>query len=294
MARRSESPGPDPLVALGDARESIDLEPFREYARLGSLGIPVALVIITETGGSAPRSMGTAMVVHEDGTIVGTVGGGNLEEMMIRNAREALKDGRPRRYHYDFTGGKDQNVVKACTGMTDLLIVPCLAQPHLIIFGAGHVGRASASMAMAVGFRVTIVDDRPGYPRPDDFPDPITRVSGPFGESIESLTFDPSTYIVVVTYGHVQDEAVVAACLSCEWRYLGVIGSRKKIAQLHQQIGRDEESRRHLSRIHAPIGLRLGGRSPGEIAVGIIAELVSVRYGQDAAVGTTNQEVGGK
>jgi xanthine dehydrogenase accessory factor len=213
---------------------------------------------------------------------------------MVRHAIEAIKDGRPRRYHYDFSGGENQNLVKACTGTTDLLILPCLAQPHLIIFGAGHVGKALAPMGLSAGFRVTVVDDRPGFPNPNDFPSEVARINGRFEEIIDSLTFDSATYIVVVTYGHVQDEAVVEACLNRTWRYLGVIGSRAKVAQLHENLGRDEESRRRLSRIHAPIGLRLGGRSPGEIAVGIIAELVSVRHGSNHVVTETNQEVPGK
>jgi xanthine dehydrogenase accessory factor len=221
--------------------------------------------------------MGAAMAVRSDGTTVGTIGGGDLERMMIQHALDAMEDGRVRRYHYDFSGGRDQNLVKACTGKTGFLIMPCLAPPHLIIFGAGHVGRALAPVALTAGFRVTVVDDRPGFPNRDDFPESIRLINGPFEESIESLPFDRSTYIVVVTYGHAQDERVVGPCLRRPWRYLGVIGSRSKVAQLHKNLGVDEESRRLLSRVHAPIGLRLGGRSPGEIAVAIAAELVNVR-----------------
>jgi xanthine dehydrogenase accessory factor len=283
MGQASESSAPDPLVAIGDAREWTDLEPYREFVRLGSAGVPVALVTVLGTKGSAPRSMGAAMLVRHDGGIVGSIGGGNLEEEMIQHAREAIEDGRPRRYHFDFTGGTGQNVEKACIGTTDFLIQPCVAKPHLIIFGAGHIGRALAPVAAGAGFRVSVADDRPGFPNPEAFGDGVRLLSGPFPETIRRLTFDDTTYVVVVTYGHEQDEAVLKACLPAKWRYLGMIGSRKKVATIFKNLSSDEETAQRLSCVHAPIGLRLGGRSPGEIAVAIVAELIAVRHGRDQA-----------
>jgi len=282
MGKQSESPGPDPLVAIGDSREWTDLEPYREFVRLGSEGVPVALVTVLATEGSAPRTMGAAMLVRHDGGIVGSIGGGDLEREMIRNALDAIQDGRPRRYHFDFTGGADENLEKACIGTTDFLVQPCVAKPHLIIFGAGHVGQALAPVAMAAGFRVSVADDRPGFPNPECFSEGVRLLSGPFPETIRALAFGASTYIVVVTYGHEQDEAVLGACLKEDWRYLGMIGSRKKVATVFKNLKTDAEAEQRLSSVHAPIGLNLGGRSPGEIAVAVVAEMIAVRHGRDS------------
>lgn len=281
MTKRDDSQGLDPLLAKGDAREWTDLDPYREFVRLGSEGIPVALVTVLETTGSAPRSMGAAMTVSHDGSIVGTVGGGGLEREMIKHALDAIRDGCPRRYHYDFSGGKHQNVEIGCSGKADFLIQPCVTQPHLMIFGAGHIGRALAPMGVAAGFRLTVADDRPGQPEPHAFPANAHLCSGDFRETISKLAFDSTTYIVVVTYNHEQDETVLGACLHKEWRYLGMIGSKAKVASIFKSLSVDDESKRLLSRVHAPIGLRLGGRSPGEIAVAIAAELIAVRHRQD-------------
>lgn len=281
MPRCSDTPGPEPLVRVGDQQEWTDLDPYREFVRLGTLGEPVALVTVIDKEGSAPRGMGAVMAVRGDGSIVGTVGGGNLERMMISEALTSMKNCRPRLYHFDFAGGANQNVVKACTGRADFLIQPCVASPHLIIFGAGHIGQALAPMALAAGFRVSVADDRDGYLQPDRFPPPVELLPGPFLDTVARLRIGPATYLVVVTYGHEQDTDVVRTCLHREWGYLGVIGSAAKVALLHKELGVDEASRAHLSRIHAPIGLRLGGRSPGEIAVAIAAELVNVRHAKE-------------
>ena len=293
MTKESRHSDGDPLVDLGDAREWTDLEPYREFVRLGSEGVPVALVTVIATEGSAPRSMGAVMTVRQDGGITGSIGGGNLEHEMVRHALEAIEDGRPRRYHYDFTGGASENIEKACVGTTDFLIQPCVAKPHLVIFGAGHIGQALAPIAVASGFRVSVADDRPGYPGPERFPEAVRRLAGPFPETIRSLSFDPSTYIVVVTYDHTQDEVVLDACLRKEWRYLGMIGSRTKVATIFHNLGSDTETKRLLSRVHAPIGFDLGGRSPGEIAVAIVAELIAVRHGRER-IGEANQSPSGR
>ncbi len=281
MPEPAKSPGPTPLVAIGRAEESCDFPAIAAFARLASEGEPAALVMVVGAEGSAPRGMGAAMAVRSDGTIVGTVGGGGLELLAIAHAQDAMRDGRARRYHYDFSGGKGQNLEKACLGKMDLYIQPAPARPRLYIFGAGHVAAALAPMAVAGGFTVTVLDDRPGYPDPARFPAEARLVAAPFLDCIETLRFDPLTYIAVVTYGHTQDEAVVGACLRRPWRYLGMIGSRAKVARVKKALGTNEEAVSLLARIHAPIGFDLGGRSPGEIAVGIAAEIQAVRYGRE-------------
>ena len=282
MTRRGTpaGPPPDPLVELGEPVERLEMDAYREFVRLAEAGQPVALVTVVGTDGSAPRGMGAAMAVREDGTIAGTVGGGNLEHEIVRHALQSLADGRPRRFHFDFAGGAAQNLDKACVGKTDFYVQPSLVPPRLHVFGAGHIGIALAPIAEAAGFRVTVIDDRPGYPDAARFPPSVRLVNGPLPAAVDPLPFDESTSVVIVTHGHEQDEVVLAACLNRPWRYLGMIGSRAKVARLFKSLGTDAASRRRLGEVRAPIGLDVGGRSPGEIAVSIAAEMLAVRYGR--------------
>jgi len=220
------------------------------------------------------------MAVREDGSIVGTVGGGNLELFLVRHALAAVSDGRPRWLHYDFSGGSDQNVEKACCGTTDFFVQPFAKTPRLIIFGAGHVGRALAPLAVSCGFSLLVVDDREEYLDAASFPPDTSFRHGPFALMAASVAIDCSTYIVIMTYGHTHDETVLAACLDRPWRYLGLMGSRAKVATVRAHLGASTEARLKLTRVHAPVGLDVGGRSPAEIAISIMGEMLAVRYGR--------------
>jgi len=268
--------GPDPLVAIGDGQERIDIDAYREFLRLTDEGVPVALVTVVGVSGSTPRGMGAVMVVREDGSSVGTIGGGSLELLASRHAVSSLRDGKPRRLHYD---------AKNCSGVTDIFVQPSAGRPNLFIFGAGHIGASLAPMAAAAGFRVTVLDDRDGFPDPAKFPPGVRLLAGLFDEGIESLVFDESsTYVVIASYSHMKDEQILENCLRMPWKYIGMIGSRKKIETAFGKIGTDEEAGRLLSRVHAPIGLDLGGRSTGELAVSILAELLAVRNDREQVV----------
>lgn len=289
MSGRDTGERTNPLVAVGEGREWLDAEAYGEFARLVARGEPVALVSIIGTEGSAPRGMGAAMAVRADGSITGTVGGGQLELIMVKHALEALADGRPRRYRYDFAGGDSQNLSKACLGTTDFFVQPSPAPPLLYIFGAGHIGVALAPIAHGAGFRVTVVDERPAYASADRFPRGIDVVAGRYAETAGTLPFDERTFAVVVTHGHEHDETVLRACLDRPWRYLGMIGSQAKVARIFESLGTDDVRRKRLAAVRAPIGLGIGGRSPGEIAVSIAAEIIAVRHGREIAAPLTSE-----
>ena len=210
------------------------------------------------------------------------MGGGNLELYAIRHALESLKDGCPRQLHYDFSGGTSQNVEKACTGTSDFIIQPYLGTPHLVLFGAGHIARALAPLAISCGFRVTVADVREDFLDPRIFPESVKLVHGDFVELARSgIAFDAqTTYAAIMTYGHSHDQEVLDACLERPYKYLGLVGSKAKLAQLWGALGTTEKRKELLEGVHAPIGLDLGGRSPGEIAVSIMSELLAVRYGK--------------
>lgn len=268
------------LIALGDGREIADVAPMRAILACREAGQAVALVTIIHASGSAPRGMGAQMAVRQDGSIVGTVGGGNLELFAIRHALESLKDGRARHLHYDFAGGEGQNVDKACGGTSDFLIQPYLGAPRLVLFGAGHIGRALAPLAQSCGFLVTVVDERAEFLDPALFPEGVHLHQGAFPGVVGDITFDESTYAVIMTYGHQHDEGVLDACLGRPCRYLGLVGSKAKLGELWAHLGTSEVRKAELDKVHAPIGLDLGGRAPAEIAVSIMSELLATRYGR--------------
>ncbi len=254
------------------------MEAIRAFASATTQGAGVALVTVVGAEGSVPRGMGAAMMVREDGSIVGTVGGGNLELLMIDHAREAIADGRPRRYRFDFTGGPQRNIEKSCVGRCEFFVQPGPRRPRLHLFGAGHIGLALAPMAHAAGFEVTVIDDRQDYAPLATLGPRFHILNMPFAEAVDRLTFDEDTYVVIVTYGHATDSIVVRACLHRPWCYLGMIGSKSKVARVRRELGVDDAAIQRLEKLRSPIGLPIGGREPGEVAVSIVAELVAERH----------------
>lgn len=269
------------LLQLGDGREQGDSSPIQCVLDEKQQGRPVALVTIVATTGSAPRGLGSSLAVKTDGSIVGTVGGGNLELFVIRHALESLQDGKSRRLHYDFSKTETQNVEKACGGTTDFFIQPFVSNLRLVIFGAGHVGRALAPMALACGFSVVIADDRLDFLRSEYFPNGVFLEHGSFPDLPDKVRLDEKSYVVIMTYGHSHDEEVLSACLKKPFAYLGLMGSKTKIAEFKERLGRIAAFEEPIEKLHAPIGLPLGGRSPAEIAISIMAELLAVRYGRE-------------
>ena len=268
------------VVAMGDGRETADAAALAAVMACRERGEAVALVTVIGATGSAPRGMGATMAVRKDGSIVGTIGGGNLELFTIRHALASIEDGCPRRLHYDFSGGPEQNVSKACCGTTDFFIQPFTEMPRLVVFGAGHVARALVPQARACGFSVLVADDRQDFLDAASFPEGTEFLCGPFPETAASAPLDETTYAVIMTYGHVHDEEVLAACLNRPWKYLGLMASRAKVAELKAHIGTTDEARRLLEKVRMPVGLDIGGRSPAEIAVSIMGEIIAERYGR--------------
>ena len=167
----------DPVRAVGDGRESVELAAHVEFARLASAGEGVALVSVVGAAGSAPRGMGAAMAVREDGSVVGTVGGGKLEHEAVRIALEAIADGRPRRVAFDFTAGAGKNLDMACAGKAELYVQPAGGGPRLYLFGAGHIARALAPMARLATSQPFLAVSPPGST--SSFPDSVAFCGKP-------------------------------------------------------------------------------------------------------------------
>lgn len=259
------------------------------FAALGealSRGEEAALVTIVSSNGSTPQRVGAKMLVFADGRIVGTVGGGCYEHDAIGKARQVLQTRKPATVKYDLNDDFAEETGLVCGGQMEVFIEPIEASPAVYIFGAGHVGYYLARMAHDAGFGVHVIDDRAAFANTERFPFAASVVVDDIPGWLARTTLPPTSYAVIVTRGHRNDLDVLRSLAPRELRYMGLIGSRAKVARLYEQLmsegGSLDPSR--LERIHAPIGLDLGAVTPQEIAVSITAELIAVRRGKAEAL----------
>ena len=241
-------------------------------------GQRVALATVIGVDGSAPRAAGARMVVWPDGRIEGTVGGGNFEHQVILAAVETLRTGEPRRWSVHLT----RDLGMCCGGAMDVYIEPVEVEEDLVIYGAGHVARATAAVAHTLGFRVTIVDEREELATADRFPNARCLVTDP-AKHAGALVPDHRTYILLTTHDHALDQALLQALIGGDWAWLGLIGSRAKLAKFFVRLRAGGVDEALFGRVSAPVGLDIGAETPGEIAVSIAAELVRVRRGATQA-----------
>lgn len=244
-------------------------------------GERVALVTIVRVNGSTPQRLGAKMLVAADGDIVGTIGGGCYENDAIGRARLALREqSRPFLVHYDLNDDFAQDSGLVCGGQMDVFIEPLLPAPDLFIVGAGHVGFHLGRMAAATGFTVHVIDDREAFANRERFPDAAEVIVDDVGAWLAEAPLPPGSYVVVVTRGHRHDLDAVRALATRDVRYVGLIGSRAKVARIGEQLALEGADPTLLARVHAPIGIDIGAVTPEEIAVSILAELIAVRYGK--------------
>lgn len=229
---------------------------------------PAALATVIEVTGASPAKVGAQIVLLADGTTVGTAGGGNLEAAILADARAALADGQPRLTHYALATEGPDAVGVLCGGEVRAFVQPHFPPPKLIIVGGGHIGRPLQVMGEAAGFDVGVVDVETG------------RATAP---ELDTAGFTDDTYIVLITTDYVSDEAALRQALATPARYIGMIGSRAKCQTLLDHVRAEGYSETSLARVYAPIGLNLGGTTPQEIAVAILAEIITVRRGGHGA-----------
>jgi xanthine dehydrogenase accessory factor len=256
-------------------------EVFAAVADALERGEPAALVTIVATTGSTPQRVGAKMLVFGDGRLVGTIGGGCYENDAFGKAREAIRNRRPQLVHYELDDDFAQETGLICGGQMDVYIEPIEPSPELYIVGAGHVGFHLGKIAHEVGFRVHVVDDREKFANADRFPTAVEIVVDDIPAWIARANLPPHAYAVIVTRGHTNDLEALRALAPHELRYLGLIGSRAKVARIYEALVDDQMSPEALARVHAPIGLDIGAVTPQEIAVSILAELIAVKHGKE-------------
>jgi xanthine dehydrogenase accessory factor len=249
---------------------------WAELARLEHEGIPAVLVTVIRTSGSTPREVGARMIVLADGSIKGTVGGSAVEALVMGDAKEVLVAGTPRIVQHNLNDAEKSDTGMICGGMMEFLLEPLGRQPHLYIFGAGHIGLALARMAAELNYPHWLLDDRPEFTTRERFPVAVDCQAGSFPELTASLTLMPPAYIIVVTRCHDTDLEVMRGILGKSYSYLGMICSRRKKQEVFRILKGEGFAKDELDRVYAPIGLDIGSDSPAEIAISILAQVMQV------------------
>lgn len=258
------------------------MDVFDELQRLRRQGRTCALATIVQVRGSIPSFESAKMLVRDDGSIAGTIGGGCVEAEVWTAAREVIETGKPR--HLSFNLGNDVSYENGliCGGQLDVFVERVEPQPHAFIFGGGHISKSLSKVASLAGFAVTVVDDRESFATPERFPDAEQVIAAEYEEAFPKLDINESSYVIVVTRGHRDDLRVLKLAVGTQSKYLAMIGSKRKTIGVVRELEAEGVSREVLERIHAPMGLDIGAISPEEIAVSVVAEMIAVRRGAES------------
>ncbi len=237
---------------------------------------------VVRAQGSTPQRAGAKMLVFADGRTVGTIGGGCYENEAIGKARLAIADGKTSLLHFELNDDFAQENGLICGGRMDVHVDPLLPDPRLYIVGAGHVGYHLARIAGDAGFRLHVIDDREKFANAERFPGAEVVVDS-IPEWLDRSDIPSGAFVVVLTRGHQHDLDAMRALATRNIRYLGLIGSRAKVARIYSALLQEGFPAESLERVYSPIGFEIGAVTPAEIAVSILAELIAVRRGAATA-----------
>ena len=252
---------------------------FEEIVRMRREGRRGALATIVHTNGSIPSYESSRMLVREDGSIEGTIGGGCVEAEVWAAAKEVMQAEAPRKMTFSLNNEADYDNGLICGGTLEIFVEPILPQPKLYIFGGGHVSMALAQATHAAGFSVGIVDDRESFANTKRFP-MAEEIYTSYQDGFERIRPNASTYLVIVTRGHRDDMRVLEWAVGTPARYIGMIGSKRKVLSVYRALQEKAGLRPEaFDRVYAPVGLEIGALTPEEIAISIAAELIAVRRG---------------
>ena len=252
---------------------------FEALAGIKKAGTPAALVIVIRTEGSVPRKPGAKMIILKDGKTIGTLGGGDLENRVIQVVLEAIEKETPRIVSFTLDREKG-NLDMMCGGTVEIYIEPILPSERLIIFGAGHITRALAPMMKKIGFLVSVADDSPDFLKKEYFPDIEDMHMEDMEAFASGLSSDSKTYIIVLSRGFSRDKAVLNQLLKKDFRYIGMIGSQRKIENMIKELQREGIPEEAFSMLKSPVGLDIGAETPEEIAISIAAEIMAIKKGR--------------
>jgi xanthine dehydrogenase accessory factor len=250
---------------------------YEEIVQLRREGRRGALATIINVRGSIPSFETAKMLVRDDGTIAGTIGGGCVEAEVWQAAKEVMQDEKPRSLTFNLNNNPKYDSGLVCGGTLEVYIEPVLPASTLYIFGAGHVALNLYKVARMAGFDVIVVDDREAYANRERFPEAKDVYAEDFDRVLNQLSPTESSYLVITTRGHRDDMRVLRWAVETPARYIGMIGSQRKVIAIYKELEREGIAREKLERVYAPMGIDIGAITPEEIAVSVAAELIAIR-----------------
>jgi xanthine dehydrogenase accessory factor len=253
------------------------MDVYEEIVALRQQGRRGAVATIVNVRGSIPSFETAKMLVRDDGSILGTVGGGCVEAEVWQAAREVMETEKPRSLTFNLNQNPKFDTGLVCGGTLDIFIEPVLPPASLYIFGAGHVSLNVYRTAKNAGFDVTVIDDRETYANRERFPEAKLVVAEDYDRAMARLSPNETSYIVIVTRGHHDDMRVLRWAVQTQARYIGMIGSKRKTITIFRELVKEGIPEQRFEHVHAPVGLDIGAITPEEIAVAITAELIAVR-----------------
>jgi xanthine dehydrogenase accessory factor len=219
------------------------------------------------------------MLIRDDGSSLGSVGGGCVEAEVWSKAQEVINSGRAVLVSYTMTDKDAEKDGLICGGTVEIFIEPILSDPQLIIMGAGHLGKAIAQLAKPLGFELIVMDDRESFASRERFPDADQRIIDTFDSGLSGLRIRKNSFILVVTRGHSHDQLATEHAIQTEAQYVGLVGSRRKIKIIVEALLKKRLSADLFRKLYAPIGLDIGSETPEEIAISVVAEIIALRKG---------------
>ncbi len=267
------------------------MDVLEELVRLRRAGQKSALATIVSVKGSIPSYESAKLLIRDDGSMVGTIGGGCVEAEVWAAAREVIESGKPRRMSFNLAGDALLDNGLICGGQLEVFIEPMLPVQSLYIFGAGHVSLSLSKIASFAGFRTVVVDSREQFANRARFPEAAEVHAAEYEDVMPKLDINESSYLAIVTRGHKDDMRVLRWAVSTPARYIGMIGSRRKAIEVFKELEREGVPADRLEQVHTPIGLEIGAVTPEEIAVSVVAELIAVRRGTELQQSNNRQAV---
>jgi len=257
---------------------------YEEIIQLRREGRKGALATIINVRGSIPSFETAKMLVRDDGTIAGTIGGGCVEAEVWEAAREVMKTEKPQTLTFNLNNNPKYDTGLVCGGTLEIFVEPVLPVSTLYIFGAGHIAWSLYKVARLAGFEVVVTDDRETYANRERFPEARDVYADEYEHVMAQLAPTESSYIVIVTRGHRDDMRVLRWAAETPAIYIGMIGSQRKVIAIYKELEKEGISPEKLARVYAPIGINIGAITPEEIAVAIVSELIAKRRKSDSAL----------
>jgi len=252
---------------------------WEEIVDIRRKGRKAALATLVRQIGSTPRKDSAKMLIREDGSFLGTVGGGCTEAEVWQSAQDVMASGKSRTLKFTLNQDDAARDGLVCGGTVEFFIEPILPDPQVVVFGGGHISSSISKTATLAGFKVTVVDDRARYASREKFPEADELIVCEFDQIRDKVPIHANCYVIIVTRGHGHDQVVLEQVIDAPARFLGMVGSRRKSKIIFDYLRSKGVTEEVIARVESPVGVEIGSETPEEIAVSIVARLIAVRRG---------------